>query len=106
MSQADIQRFISDLKEKQGLLGEVKSGAVGLASLVELAQARGYDFTVEEAKAYIRGQASQDLSDEQLDAMAGGSPDMTHEVMVLAQVVNTETSVSVTAEAVAAVAIT
>jgi len=78
MSQADIQRFVSDLKANQGLLDEVKSGAVGLASLVELAQARGYDFTADEARAYIRGQASQELSDEQLDAVAGGKGHQHH----------------------------
>jgi len=72
MSQADIQRFVSDLKENQTLLDEVKSGALGLGAVVELAQAKGYDITVDEAKAYIREQANQDLSDEQLDAVAGG----------------------------------
>ena len=72
MSQADIQRFVNDLKANQALLDEVKSGAVGLAAVVELAQARGYDITVDEAKAYIREQSSQELSDEQLDAVAGG----------------------------------
>jgi len=72
MSQVDIQRFVSDLKGNQALLDEVKSGAVGLGAVVELAQSKGYDITVEEAKAYIRDQANQELSDEQLDAVAGG----------------------------------
>ena len=72
MSQADIQRFVSDLKDNQALLDEVKSGALGLAAVVDMARAKGYDITVDEAKAYIREQANQDLSDEQLDAVAGG----------------------------------
>jgi len=123
MSQADIQRFVSDLKDNQVLLDEVKSGAVGLASLVELAQARGYDISVDEAKAYIRGQASQELSDEQLDAVAGGKghhrdPHKTqvatsvsaHAIQTVTQVsteaVNSQTSAFVVAEAVAVVVLT
>jgi len=72
MSQKDIERFVSDLKEKPALLAEVKSGAMGLSAVVELAQAKGYDISVDEAKAYIREQAGQELSDDQLDAVAGG----------------------------------
>jgi len=120
MSQSDIQRFVSDLKGNQALLDEVKSGGVGLAAVVELAQARGYDITVDEAKAYIRDQAGQELSDDQLDAVAGGKSHHHHHhksvstyqsvASVTTEAVAAETTVDVAAEvevaAVAAVVLT
>jgi len=105
MSQADIQRFVSDLKENQALLDEVKSGAIGLEAVVELAQARGYDITVDEAKAYIRDQANQELSDEQLDMVAGGKGHHHHhsvKVKVEVVVVAVEAAAAVTTVAEAA----
>jgi len=101
MSQADIQRFVSDLKGNQVLLDEVKSGAVGLGAVVELAQSKGYDITVDEAKAYIREQANQELSDEQLDAVAGGKGHHHHHHKST-QVSTYQTAVTVTTEAVTA----
>ena len=98
MSQADIERFVSDLKENQVLLDEVKSGAIGLAAVVDLAQAKGYDITVDEAKAYIREQAKQELSDEQLDAVAGGKGHH-HSVATAVAAVQTVGAVTSVAEA-------
>ena len=42
-----------------------------LAQIGELAKSTGYDVTLEEAKAYIESDA-KDLSDEALEAVAGG----------------------------------
>ena len=72
MSQADIERFVADLKANPDLLAEVKKSAGGVASVVDIAKGKGYDVTLEEAKAYIQAQAEGELSDEQLDAIAGG----------------------------------
>ncbi len=72
MSQADIERFVDDLKSNAELLEGLKAQAAGLASVVDFARSKGYDITVDEAKAYIREQARQDLTDDQLDAVAGG----------------------------------
>jgi predicted ribosomally synthesized peptide with nif11-like leader len=72
MSLADVERFVSDLKNTPELLQQITSGTTGLTSLVAEAKERGYDISLEEAKAYIRDQAKQDLTDEQLDAVAGG----------------------------------
>lgn len=72
MSQADVERFVADLKANPDLLAEVKEGAGGVASIVEIAKGKGYDITLEEAKAYIQAQAGSELSDEQLDSVAGG----------------------------------
>ncbi|PCJ61648.1 MAG: hypothetical protein COA65_01480 [Rhodospirillaceae bacterium] len=72
MSQADVERFVADLKTNPDLLTEVKENAGGIASVVEIAKGKGYDITLEEAKSYIQSQAKQELSDEQLDSVAGG----------------------------------
>ena len=99
MSQKDIQRFVSDLRENQSLLDEVKSGAVGLAAVVDLARAKGYDITVDEAKAYIRDQARQELSDDQLDAIAGGKGHHHHSVKVTVEAVEAVAVVTTAVEA-------
>lgn len=72
MSKADIERFVADLNSDAALLEEVKAAAGSLSKVVDVAKAKGYDITVDEAKAYIEEQAKQELSDEQLDAVAGG----------------------------------
>ena len=72
MSQSDVERFVTDLKTNPDLLAEVKENAGGIASIVDIAKGKGYDITLEEAKAYIQSQAKKELSDEQLDAVAGG----------------------------------
>lgn len=72
MSKADIEKFVSDLKSNPDLLEEVKQSAGGLQSVVELAKGKGYDISLDEAKAYIQDKAGATLSDDQLDALAGG----------------------------------
>jgi len=72
MSKQEIERFIGDIKGDKALLAEISSGTAGLAAVVEKAQAKGYDITLGEAKTYITEQAGQDLSDAQMDAVAGG----------------------------------
>ncbi len=72
MSQIDLERFISDLKSNEALLGELTEISAGLASVVQFAKDKGYDISIGEAKTYISEQANQELSDSQLDAIAGG----------------------------------
>jgi len=72
MSAADIERFVADLKENASLLDEAKAVPGGLAAMAGFAQSKGYDITVDEAKSYIADQANASLSDDQLDAVAGG----------------------------------
>lgn len=72
MSQADVERFVADLKKDPALLKQVQGSSTGLASVVSLAKSKGYDVTMDEAKAYIDQQAKKELSDDQLDAVAGG----------------------------------
>ncbi|MEO1105139.1 MAG: Nif11-like leader peptide family natural product precursor [Devosia sp.] len=72
MSLSEAKRFADALASDTALAAEVKSGASGLSSVVELAKSKGYDFTVDEAKDFIQSRTPQDLTDEQLDAIAGG----------------------------------
>ncbi len=67
-----MERFINDLKGDTALLGEMKEISAGIASIVQFAKGKGYDISVDEAKAYISEKANQELSDEQMDAIAGG----------------------------------
>ncbi len=72
MSQSDIQRFIQDLKTNPELQEAIKGQSGGLEAVVAFATSQGYDISLDEAKAYIRAQSQQELTDEQLDAIAGG----------------------------------
>ena len=101
MSQADIERFVADLKSNPELLAEVKQQAGGLGSVVAFAKSKGYDVTAAEAKAYVNAQAGKDLSDAQLDAVAGGKGHHHHSAANVTQAVNVQTAVNVTTEAVA-----
>ncbi len=72
MSKTDVERFVNDLKGDTDLLGEMQEISAGIASIVQFAKDKGYDISVDEAKSYISTQANQELSDEQMDAIAGG----------------------------------
>jgi predicted ribosomally synthesized peptide with nif11-like leader len=72
MSGTEVERFVSELKDNAELRAELSSHASGLGSVVEFAKDKGYDISLDEASAYIQGQAGRDLSDEQLDGIAGG----------------------------------
>ncbi len=71
MSKAEIERFNTDVKADSKLQEEVKAKATSIRSLVEVAKAKGYDFSVDEVKEYARSQ-NKELSDDQLDAVTGG----------------------------------
>lgn len=75
MSMSELERFVADLHSGSNLFSEVSEGLVGLDALVEKARERGYDFTADEAKQYVRDQHPEEtagLSDADLDAVAGG----------------------------------
>ncbi|MET4518268.1 hypothetical protein [Bradyrhizobium sp. I1.7.5] len=75
MSRTEIERFVNDLGKKGNLLGNAKPSATGLASIVAVGKSHGYDFTLDEAKSYIRCRSRQELISKQLDATAGANPD-------------------------------
>lgn len=74
MSASEAERFANDLKSNQGLLDELKksAGGLGLSGVVEFAKQKGYSIDVNDAKSYIETKAHKELTDEQLDRIAGG----------------------------------
>jgi predicted ribosomally synthesized peptide with nif11-like leader len=72
MSIAEAERFVGDLAKNPQLLAQVKPEATGLASVVALAKKHGYSFSLDEAKKYVQSKSPRELTDKQLDAIAGG----------------------------------
>jgi predicted ribosomally synthesized peptide with nif11-like leader len=74
MSISEVQRFAQDLKSSPDLLAAAKKS--DLAGVIHLATERGYKFTLEEAKDFMRAnarRAGKTLSDEEMDRVAGGA---------------------------------
>ena len=72
MSASEVVRFVEDMKTHAELAEIVTEGAGSLPKIVELAAAKGYTFTVEEANEFLAGAQGAELQDAQLDAVAGG----------------------------------
>jgi predicted ribosomally synthesized peptide with nif11-like leader len=72
VSIAEAERFVNDLAKDPQLLARVKPQATGLAAVVALGKQYGYDFSLDEAKGYIQSRSPRELTDKQLDAIAGG----------------------------------
>ncbi|KAF5885953.1 Nif11-like leader peptide family natural product precursor [Rhizobium sp. PEPV16] len=71
MAKAELERFVGDMEKDVTLLEYVKKNATGLASLVASGRAHGYDFTIDEAKSYIKARSPGGLTDKQTDRAAG-----------------------------------
>jgi hypothetical protein len=75
MSRSEVDRFVHHLHSGEAILEDLSEGLVGLDSLVERANAHGYDFTSADVKEYMREKHPEEvghMNDEELDAMAGG----------------------------------
>lgn len=72
MSKPDLERFAKDVKKDTKLQEELKKAGTDEKAVIGIAKARGYDFSLEELKAYAE-QKKGELSEEQLDKVAGGS---------------------------------
>ena len=79
MSQAEIERFVADLKSNADLRAEAdklrsgKSEATPYAALVVFAASKGYAFTAAEMAAW-----GKTLSDSELSGVVGGNPGRGH----------------------------
>ena len=102
MSKADLERFVSDLKTDDALRAELAGNASGIGSVVEFAEGKGYDISADEARNYIQSQSGTDLSDDQLDAIAGGKGHHHSSTTSVTQVATVQTAVAATTEAVQA----
>jgi predicted ribosomally synthesized peptide with nif11-like leader len=95
MSQAEVKRFIADLKAKPQLLASLKGKAAGLSAVVAFATSAGYDITAADAREYMRGISLQNLSDSHLDQLAGGKgPSKSSSVQQTVQSVTTAVQVA------------
>lgn len=99
MSQAEVERFVEGLKNDEGLRTELAGHASGVGSVVEFAKGKGYDITADEARDYIQSQSQRELSDDELDAVAGGKGD-SHVGATNVSAVQTVTTVTTEAGAV------
>ncbi|MCA1992632.1 MAG: Nif11-like leader peptide family natural product precursor [Coleofasciculus sp. S288] len=75
MSKANLEQFYQDVLQDQALQEQFRTATDpdSMAALaVQLGQEKGYSFTTEEVQAYIDDQG-QELSDELLEAIAGGA---------------------------------
>ncbi|MGE7471810.1 Nif11-like leader peptide family natural product precursor [Bosea sp. NPDC003192] len=106
MSAAEAERFVNDLATKPALLAQVKPLATGLAAVVALGKAHGYDFTLDEAKKYIQSHSPRELTDRQLDAIAGGKHHGGHSSVATSTKVVQTTAVATSAVEAAEVATT
>ncbi|MBY3053739.1 hypothetical protein [Rhizobium laguerreae] len=71
MSDTELARFVADLEKGGSLLEYVKTNATGLASLVASGKTHGYDFTIDEAKSYIKAKSPGDMTGKQIDPAVG-----------------------------------
>lgn len=71
MSQAEIERFVKDIKTNNALQLEVKKVGSNQQAFVALAKSKGYDFTLDELKKHAERKKGE-LSQEDLDKVAGG----------------------------------
>jgi predicted ribosomally synthesized peptide with nif11-like leader len=67
----EIERLLTDLKDNNALLEELASLEPGIEVTVAWANGKGYGVSAEELEAHIEEQNAE-LSDDDLDAVAGG----------------------------------
>lgn len=72
MSQQEMERFAKDVKTNSALQDELKKAGTDEKAVVSIANAKGYDFSLEELKAYADSKKGE-LSDDQLQKVAGGA---------------------------------
>ena len=67
---SEIKRFNKDLSENKGMLEEVRKIGNDVPKIVAYANSKGYTFTVADVEASAK---KGELSEEQLDKVAGGT---------------------------------
>jgi predicted ribosomally synthesized peptide with nif11-like leader len=67
---AEMQRFTNDLASNAALRATVKAAGTDYPSIVKAANQNGYQFTLSDVNAVM---ASGELSDAQLEGVAGGA---------------------------------
>ena len=104
MSIAEFERFNADLAADADMRTAAQAAASGLASLVAFATERGYSVTLDDATAFIKARTSQVMSNEEMDAIAGGGNAEMNVKDVSYALVSANGGCSIYAEVVSAVA--
>ena len=79
MSQ-NIEKFIADVKENKELQTELKEIGSDVDKITKFAHSKGYDFTSNDLKSFADTKKGE-LSEEQLDKVAGGGSFMMNPYM-------------------------
>ena len=76
MSKSELDRFVSVVSSDPSVLAKASGGEEDLQkcarNVAQYAKAQGYDFTEDEARAWLVQRAAE-LEDSQLDTVAGGA---------------------------------
>jgi predicted ribosomally synthesized peptide with nif11-like leader len=72
MSKEDAERFVADLRTNPSLFEEVRSTGSGLSGVISIANSKGYDVSMDDARTYLESRAQGHLSDAQLGRIAAG----------------------------------
>lgn len=71
MSQKEMERFADAVRTDKGLQEGIKKAATSNDAIVEFANSRGYDVSVDEMVAYVQAKKAT-LTKEDLEKVAGG----------------------------------
>ncbi|CAA0098040.1 Uncharacterised protein [BD1-7 clade bacterium] len=100
MSLEHIENFLEALKTDTTMLEEFQDTIGGLQSVVDFAASKGFSISLEDAREFLRTQADIELSDEQLEAIAGGKGhSSSSSVAVATQAAAVQTVAAATTEA-------
>ena len=98
MSFAEIERFAADLKSSAALRAEAEKAEAGMAPETPLANAivfaatKGYAFTADDMKAYVKARAraaGRELTDAQLGGIVGGTAGLPWEMDEMRDIMRT-----------------
>lgn len=95
MSQSEVERFASAVREQKSLQDELKKAAVSNEAIVAFAKSKGYDVNLNEVVEFVESRKAT-LSDADLDKVAGGRKKGVANIGTAAEVLAEAVAVSVT----------
>ena len=72
MSREELERFSNDLRQNQTMQEELRGLGTDAEAFIRFAKEQGYDFTLEELEINLKAKAEHQLTDEELETVAGG----------------------------------
>lgn len=95
MSQSEVERFATTVREDKTLQDELKKAAVSNEAIVAFAKSKGYDLNLNEVIQFVEARKAT-MSDADLDKVAGGKKKGIANVGTAAEVLAEAVAVSVT----------